>query len=43
MLKYVSANLGLLHTKPDDAIQLQHLIIDPAAILLALRPMNYSE
>ena len=26
MLKYVSANLGLLHTKLDDAIQLTHLI-----------------
>ena len=30
MLKYTSANLGLLHTKLDDAIQLQHLIIHPA-------------
>jgi serine-type D-Ala-D-Ala carboxypeptidase/endopeptidase len=26
MLKYVSANLGLIHTKLDDAIQLEHLI-----------------
>jgi serine-type D-Ala-D-Ala carboxypeptidase/endopeptidase len=26
MLKYVSANLGLIHTKLEDAIQLQQLI-----------------
>src|SRR5215467_3460941 len=26
MLKYVSANLGFLHTKLDNAVQLQHLI-----------------
>ena len=26
LLKYLSANLGFLHTKLDDAIQLQHLI-----------------
>ena len=40
MLKYVSANLGLLHTKLDDAIQLQHLIRHPGIIA---NPMNYSE
>jgi serine-type D-Ala-D-Ala carboxypeptidase/endopeptidase len=28
MLKYISANCGLLHTKLDDAIQLTHLIRD---------------
>ena len=40
MLKYVSANLGLLHTKLDDAIQLQHLIRHPG---INANPMNYSE
>jgi D-alanyl-D-alanine-carboxypeptidase/D-alanyl-D-alanine-endopeptidase len=29
LLKYVSANLGLIHTKLDDAMQLQHLIRHP--------------
>src|SRR5919201_6236218 len=40
MLKYVSANLDLLHTKLDDAIQLQHLIRHGGIIA---NPMNYSE
>jgi serine-type D-Ala-D-Ala carboxypeptidase/endopeptidase len=40
MLKYISANLGLIHTKLDDAIQLQHLIRHPAIIA---NPMNYTE
>src|SRR5919201_701621 len=40
MLKYVSANLGLIHTKLDDAIQLQHLIRHGGIIA---NPMNYSE
>jgi serine-type D-Ala-D-Ala carboxypeptidase/endopeptidase len=40
MLKYVSANLGLLHTKLEAAIQLEHLIRHPSIIA---NPMNYSE
>ena len=40
MLKYISANLGLLHTKLDDAIHLEHLIRHPSIIA---NPMNYSE
>jgi hypothetical protein len=40
MLKYVSANLGLIHTKLDDAIQLQHLIRHPG---INANPMNYTE
>ena len=40
MLKYVSANLGLIQTKLDDAIQLEHLIRHPSIIA---NPMNYSE
>jgi serine-type D-Ala-D-Ala carboxypeptidase/endopeptidase len=40
MLKYLSANLGLLHTTLDDSIQLQHLIRHPGIIA---NPMNYSE
>jgi serine-type D-Ala-D-Ala carboxypeptidase/endopeptidase len=39
MLKYVSANLGFLHTKLDDAIQLQHLIRHP---VISPLPTNYS-
>lgn len=39
MIKYVSANLGFLHTKLDDAIQLQHLIIHP---VMSPNPANYS-
>jgi D-alanyl-D-alanine-carboxypeptidase/D-alanyl-D-alanine-endopeptidase len=39
MLKYISANLGLIHTKLDDAIQLQHLIRHPAILP---NPMNYT-
>lgn len=39
MLKYVSANLGLIHTKLDGAIQLQHLIRHPAILA---NPMNYT-
>jgi CubicO group peptidase (beta-lactamase class C family) len=41
MLKYVSASLGFLHTKLDNAIQLQHLIIHP--IIPATNAINYSE
>ena len=40
MLKYLSANLGLLHTTLDDSIELQHLIRHPGIIV---NPMNYSE
>ena len=40
MLKYVSANLGLIHTKLDDAMQLGHLIRHSSIIA---NPMNYSE
>lgn len=40
MLKYVSANLGLIHTKLDDAMQLGHLIRRSSIIA---NPMNYSE
>jgi CubicO group peptidase (beta-lactamase class C family) len=40
MLKYISANLGLVHTKLDDAMQLQHLIRFPS---VTVNPMNYSE
>ncbi len=39
MLKYISANLGLIHTKLDGAIQLQHLIRHPAILP---NPMNYT-
>jgi CubicO group peptidase (beta-lactamase class C family) len=39
LLKYLSANLGLLHTKLDDSIALQHLIRHPG---LLPNPMNYS-
>jgi serine-type D-Ala-D-Ala carboxypeptidase/endopeptidase len=39
MLKYVSANLGFLHTKLDDAIQLQHLIRHSG---IPGSPANYS-
>jgi CubicO group peptidase (beta-lactamase class C family) len=40
MIKYVSANLGLIHTKLDAAIQLQHLIRHSS---ISVNPMNYSE
>jgi CubicO group peptidase (beta-lactamase class C family) len=40
LLKYISANLGLIHTKLDDAIQLQHLIRHPG---INANPMNYTE
>ncbi len=40
MLKYVSANLGLIHTKLDDSMQLGHLIRHSSMIA---NPMNYSE
>src|SRR5215212_6355260 len=40
MLKYLSANLGLLHTTLDNSIQLQQLIGHPGIIA---NPMNYSE
>ena len=39
LLKYVSANLGFLHTKLDNAIQLQHLIRHP---VMSTNPANYS-
>ncbi len=39
LLKYLSANMGLLHTKLDDSIQLQHLIQHSGIIP---NPMNYS-
>jgi CubicO group peptidase (beta-lactamase class C family) len=39
LLKYLSANLGLLHTKLDDSIALQHLIQHPG---LLPNPMNYT-
>ena len=39
MLKYVSANFGLIHTKLDGAIQLQHLIRLPAILA---NPMKYA-
>jgi D-alanyl-D-alanine-carboxypeptidase/D-alanyl-D-alanine-endopeptidase len=39
LLKYLSANLGLLHTKLDESIALQHLIQHPG---LLPNPMNYS-
>jgi CubicO group peptidase (beta-lactamase class C family) len=40
MLKYISANLGLIHTTLDDAMQFGHLIRHPGIIA---NPMNYSE
>jgi hypothetical protein len=40
MLKYISANLGLIHTKLDDAIQLQHLIIHS---IPPANQINYSD
>lgn len=40
MLKYISVNLGLIHTTLDDSIQLQHLIRHPGVIA---NPMNYHE
>lgn len=40
LLKYVSANLGFLHTKLDAAIQLQQLIKHPS---INANPMNYAE
>lgn len=40
MLKYISANLGLIHTKLDDAIQLQHLIIHS---IIPANQINYSD
>jgi len=39
LLKYLSANTGLLHTKLDESIALQHLIQHPG---LLPNPMNYS-
>ena len=39
MLKYLSANIGLIHTKLDDSIALQHLIQHPGVLP---NPMNYS-
>ena len=32
LLKYLSANMGLLHTKLDESIALQHLIQHPSII-----------
>ena len=40
LLKYASANLGFLHTKLDNAIQLYHLIVHSTTLA---DPMNYSE
>ncbi len=40
LLKYLSANMGLLHTKLDESIALQHLIQHPS---ISANPMNYSE
>jgi serine-type D-Ala-D-Ala carboxypeptidase/endopeptidase len=40
LLKYLSANMGLLHTKLDESIALQHLIQHPS---ITANPMNYSE
>jgi len=40
MLKYISANLGLIHTKLDDAMKLQHLIRHTG---VNANPMNYTE
>ena len=40
LLKYLSANMGLLHTKLDESIALQHLIQHPGIIP---NPMNYSD
>ncbi len=40
MLKYVSANLGLIHTTLDDSMQLQQLIQRSGKIA---NPMNYTE
>ena len=39
LLKYLSANMGLLHTKLDESIVLQHLIQHPGVIP---NSMNYS-
>jgi CubicO group peptidase (beta-lactamase class C family) len=39
LLKYLSANMGFLHTTLDESIQLQHLIQHPSIIP---NPMNYS-
>lgn len=40
LLKYLSANLGFLHTVLDDAIQLQHLIQYPCK---TVNSINFSE
>ena len=40
MLKYISANLGLIHTKLDDAMKLQHLIRHTG---VNANPMKYTE
>jgi D-alanyl-D-alanine-carboxypeptidase/D-alanyl-D-alanine-endopeptidase len=40
LLKYLSANLGLIHTTLDKPMQLQHLIQHPS---VSANPMNYSE
>ena len=40
LLKYLSANMGFLHTKLDESIALQHLIQHPC---ISANPMNYSE
>ena len=39
LLKYLSANTGLLHTKLDESVALQHLIQHPGILP---NPMNYS-
>lgn len=40
LLKYLSANLGLLHTKLNESIALQHLI---QHLSITANPMNYNE
>jgi CubicO group peptidase (beta-lactamase class C family) len=40
LLKYLSANLDLIHTTLDEPMQLQHLIQHPS---VSANPMNYSE
>ena len=40
LLKYLSANMGLLHTELGESISLQHLIRHPG---ITENPMNYNE
>jgi len=41
LLKYISANLGLIHTQLDDAMQIQHLIRHPVGINYSVNYSNY--